>query len=194
MSDKPIDPAISYCPSCGKPTPENLDVCRHCRASLRGDNAGKKSSRIFADEGPAAKWGCIGMAALFVMLPIFGLSYCHNQSSERERVAAEEDREKAKQDDARYQQRVKTGEVCSDGPNGAVTAFELNVQRQLKDPDSFEHIGTVITPAKDGYGYDALMRFRSANSFGAKVVGTAVGRLYLSEPNTCEVRSFEVEG
>ncbi|WP_267396775.1 MULTISPECIES: hypothetical protein [unclassified Sphingomonas] len=72
------------------------------------------------------------------------------------------------------------------------TALQLKVLSQLKDPDSFEHMGTVVSPSKEG-GYDALMRFRSRNAFGGYVIGTVVAKLYVAERGVCEVRSMEVE-
>lgn len=153
---------------------------------------GEKPSRIFADEGPAAKWGCLGAAALLVALAGGVVAFCNREFADSERIETEQMAAEHKEEAARYQARVKSGQVCADGPNDLNTALELSVKRSLKDPDSFEHIGTVIKPTGDGANYDALMRYRARNSFGGYVVSTVFGKLYLSEPSVCEVRSYKV--
>lgn len=154
---------------------------------------GEKSPRIFADEGPGAKWSCLGSLALLLAVASGGVAFCNHETAEHARVDAFQRAEEAKEEEAHYQDSVRSGQVCADGPNDLNTALELNVKRQLKDPDSFEHMGTVITPSSKG-GYDALMRFRSRNSFGGYVVGTAVATLYVAERGVCEVRTFKVAG
>lgn len=181
---------VFRCPECGKPTTESIASCRHCHASLRVKYSGEKTNRIFADEGPGAKWGCLGAAALLVALAGGGVAFCNHESAERARIKSEQAAAEKKEEAARYQERVKSGQVCADGPNDLNTALELSVKRGLKDPDSFEHIGTVIKPAEDGVTYIALMRYRARNSFGGYVVSTVLGKLYLSEPGLCEVGSY----
>lgn len=154
---------------------------------------GEKARRIFADEGPGAKWGCLGSLALLLAVAGGGIAFCNHETAELARVDALQKAKEAKEEEAHYQDRVRSGQVCADGPDDLNTALELNVKRQLKDPDSFEHMGTVITPSSKG-GYDALMRFRSRNSFGGYVVGTAVATLYVAERGVCEVRTFKVAG
>lgn len=139
--------------------------------------------------------GCFASVAAVIAIPIVGVSYCSHQATENARRAAVEetklDAVEAAADEAQYQDTVRTGKVCEDGPDGLNTALQLNVLRQLKDPDSFEHMGTVIIPPRKG-GYDALMRFRSRNSFGGFAIGTAVANLYVAERGVCEVRTYKV--
>ncbi len=145
--------------------------------------------RAFGITSFAGRLGCLASAAAITAIPIAGVSYCSHQATERARVAAVVN---AAADEASYQETVRTGKVCEDGPNGMNTALQLKVLSQLKDPDSFEHMGTVVSPSKEG-GYDALMRFRSRNAFGGYVIGTVVAKLYVAERGVCEVRSMEVE-
>lgn len=153
--------------------------------------------RVFGINTRGGKLGCLGTVAAVIALPIMGVSYCSYQAAEQTRLAeeqkAKDDAVQAERDEQSYKASVASGAVCVDGPDGLNTAFELNVKRRLKDPDSFEHMGTVITPSKKG-GYDALMRFRSRNSFGGYAVGTAIGHLYVAERGVCEVRDFRVSG
>jgi hypothetical protein len=145
--------------------------------------------RAFGITSTAGKIGC--MSPLFVPLLLIG--YCSYRSAESNRAAAQAEVVQRAADEAAYQESVRTGKVCEDGPNGLNTSFQMNVMRELKDPDSFEHLGTVLTPAKNGE-YDALMRFRSKNSFGGYVVGTAIGKLYVAERGICETRRVQVAG
>lgn len=174
------------------------------RSSNAGDDASRASSEhdvssangsgkkpVGAFEGPGCTVGGI-ILIVFIFMFYGMLSFCSEQSKENARIAAQEAADKAKEQEAHYQERVRNGSVCADGPDDLNTSLELNVKRDLKDPSSFEHMGTVITPAKNGKGYDALMRFRSKNSFGGYAVGTAVANLYLAEKDLCEVSTYKI--
>ncbi len=164
------------------------------KASIEHDAStanGSAKKPVGAFEGPGCTVG--GIILIVFILMFYGmLSFCSERSKENARIAAQEAADKAKEEEAHYQERVRNGSVCADGPDDLNTSLELNVKRDLKDPSSFEHMGTVITPAKNSKGYDALMRFRSKNSLGGYAVGTAVAKLYLAEKNLCEVSAFKV--
>lgn len=152
----------------------------------------KRKGGIIDTSEPGAVWGCAGLAAAVVFLAVGGVAFCNHEAANNARIEAELKADEQKEEDARYAERVKSGDVCADGPNDLNTALELNVKRQLKDSDSFEHLGTVIKPIAGSGDYDAMMRYRARNSFGALTVGTAVGKLYVAEKNVCEVRSFKI--
>jgi hypothetical protein len=78
---------------------------------------GEKSPRIFADEGPGTKWGCLGSVALLIAVASGGVAFCNHETAERARVDALQKAEEAKEEEARYQDRVRSGQVCADGPN-----------------------------------------------------------------------------
>lgn len=192
MTDTSQPVAVFRCPSCGKPTTENLPTCRHCRAILEGPKAGAKKRAIIDTGTPTTRWGCAGVGVLLALLAVGGVVSCNHEAANNARIEAKHKADEQKEEDTRYAERVKSGEVCADGPNDLNTAFELNVKRHLKDSESFEHLGTVIKPIAGSSEYDALMRYRARNSFGALTVGTAVGKLYVVEKNICEVRSFKI--
>ena len=152
----------------------------------------KRKGGIIDTSEPGAVWGCAGLAAAMLFLAVGGVAFCNHEAANNARIEAEHKADEQKEEDLRYAEQVKSGEVCADGPNDLNTAFELNVKRQLKDSDSFEHLGTVIKPIAGSSDYDALMRYRARNSFGALTIGTAVGKLYVVEKNVCEVRSFKI--
>lgn len=183
---------VFRCPSCGKPTTESLPTCRHCHVQLRGENAGQKVGGIFDTSGLGGKWGCTGATLAVLLVAASGIGFCSHQIAESNRLKTEKEAAEQRAEEARYQERVRTGEVCADGPNNLNVPFQLHVKRVLKDPDSFEHIGTVITPSGDGRHYDALMRYRARNSLGGITIGTAIAKLYVAERNVCEVRSFRI--
>lgn len=156
------------------------------------NKATKRKGGIIDTSEPGAVWGCAGLAAAMIFLAVGGVAFCNREAAENSKIEAQHRADEQQEEDARYAERVKSGEVCADGPNDLNTALELNVKRQLKDSDSFEHLGTVIKPIPSSSDYDALMRYRARNSFGALTVGTAVGKLYVAEKNVCEVRSFKI--
>lgn len=52
--------------------------------------------------------------------------------------------------------------------DGSVRVVEAYVKANLKDPDSYKHVGTVITA--DGPTWKVETSYRASNSFGAKVL------------------------
>lgn len=148
--------------------------------------------RVFGIKSSAGKGGCLVVALVPVFVVGAGVRYCAVRSAENERIAEIQKVEEAKADEAAYQERVKTGQVCVDGMDDLNFALRDRVKHVLKDPDSFQHIGSGITPSPDGHSYDAIMRYRAKNSFGGYVVGTAVAQLYLAERNVCKVQTFRI--
>ena len=57
-------------------------------------------------------------------------------------------------------------------PDGSIDEVEDAVAMYLKDPSSFEHIGTVVADSPDSIR--VRMDFRSRNSFGGMVVNSAI--------------------
>jgi hypothetical protein len=60
---------------------------------------------------------------------------------------------------------------CLSGWDGSHRAVVSWVKNNLKDPDSYQHKQTRITPAVDGVHLLA-MEYRAKNSFGGYVIGT----------------------
>jgi len=54
---------------------------------------------------------------------------------------------------------------CLNIVNGSHLALEKWTKKQLRDPSSFEHISTRITPVKDGK-HTLIMQYRAKNGFG----------------------------
>jgi hypothetical protein len=51
------------------------------------------------------------------------------------------------------------------------------VKDRLRDPSSFEHIDTVISPVDDG-DHKVVMTYRANNGFGGKTAERAEARVY----------------
>ena len=58
------------------------------------------------------------------------------------------------------------------------------VKRVLRDPDSFEHDETRITPANDKGKHTIMMTYRARNGFGGMNVETAIGEV---DQSSCAV-------
>lgn len=84
-----------------------------------------------------------------------------------------EEAEAAKKLAAQVEEQRK-GFHCLSAWDGSHTTFVRVVEEQLRDPDSFEHIETRITPVKDGK-HNLIMEYRAKNGFGGYTVGLAVG-------------------
>lgn len=82
-----------------------------------------------------------------------------------------------------------TGRHCLNPFSGANDPLIRLVTRRLRDPDSFEHIETTITPVKDGM-HTVVMTYRARNGFGGMNVSQASG---LVESATCTTTILSLE-
>jgi hypothetical protein len=74
-----------------------------------------------------------------------------------------------------------------DGSHPIVMAF---VQKQMRDPDSFEHTETRVTPVDDKGQHTFVMKYRARNGFGGMTVGTALATYSNSD---CEAKLLSIE-
>ncbi len=68
----------------------------------------------------------------------------------------------------------RKGFHCLSGWNGAHRGVERVVKENLRDPSSFEHIETKITPVNENGEHRLIMSYRAANAFGGKTIGNAI--------------------
>ena len=61
-----------------------------------------------------------------------------------------------------------------DGSHRGVVKF---VRDRVRDPSSFEHVETSITPVSDSGEHELLMRYRATNGFGGVSVGLATATI-----------------
>lgn len=81
-----------------------------------------------------------------------------------EAVAAEEREERRK------------GFHCLSSWDGSHREFRNAVKDAMRDPDSFEHVETRVTPVDEDGWHILAMSYRARNGFGGMNVGTAIGR------------------
>ena len=132
------------CTACREKVSANAKICPHC---------GKNVPSSYT----ARDWV---FAAIFGLIFFVLLRTCEPTEEEKATDAAQT------ADDRRQ------GLHCLSGWDGSHRAFKQDMERRMKDPDSFEHITTRVTPVRDGVHF-AFMKYRAKNSFGGYMVGTA---------------------
>jgi hypothetical protein len=115
--------------------------------------------------------GCAGL--LIVGVLIAGVEMCSGPSKTPEQVKA---------DAAKAEADQRKGFHCLSGWDGSNRSLVDQIKQQLRDPDSFQHDETRITPEKDGK-HTVFMRYRAKNGFGGMNVETAVAEV---DHNTCD--------
>ena len=126
-------------------------------------------------DSPTAK----AVYVVFLLCIMFGVAiYGLNACSEQRAAAAAEQKQKddadAAEQAAKKEEDKRKGFNCLSGWDGSEPDVVNLVKARLRDPDSFEHIDTQITP-KDAKGlHHVMMRYRSRNGFGGMTEGTAL--------------------
>lgn len=82
----------------------------------------------------------------------------------------------------------RKGFHCLSGWDGSHREVVRRVKSRLRDPDSFEHIETRITPNKNGE-HTVIMQYRAKNGFGGMTVGSALATIANSD---CSVSSLDI--
>lgn len=91
---------------------------------------------------------------------------------ERMRMAKEEEERVAKAvEQAAKEEERRKGFHCLSQWNGAHSGVERYIEKNLKDPDSYEHIETRITPVNEQGEHTLIVTYRAKNSFGGMTVG-----------------------
>jgi hypothetical protein len=164
---------------CGAAVPADAKFCPTCGAQT--DTQQAKSSAKRSKPKPGAKEQLQGCAVLFVIIVVLVmlLGMCSG-NSEKEKAASA----------AASAEEKRKGFHCLSGWDGSNRSLVERVKSGLRDPGSFEHAETRITPEKNGK-HTVFMKYRARNGFGGMNVGTAVAEV---DHNTCEatiIRSGE---
>ncbi len=75
----------------------------------------------------------------------------------------------------------RRGFHCLSDWDGSHADFKSMVRQTMREPDSFEHIETRITPVDDKGYHSLLMDYRARNGFGGMNVGRAAARVRQSD-------------
>lgn len=145
--------ALKKCRECAKEVSTSVKTCPHC---------GKKNPSTSAAEEFFG--GIFGLIVLgFFVWMIFGGDETPLTPAEK----AEQTQKEAEE--------IRKGFHCLSVWDGSHPKFKTAVREAMKDPDSFEHISTEITPVDAKGLHRLVMTFRARNGFGGMNVNVASG-------------------
>lgn len=143
------------------------------------------------------KTGCLGILGLFGGLVALGMvidavdpEAAQRREAERKARAAEAEAEtkalaaaeetKATAEREAEAAKRRTGFHCLSAWDGSHRELVSALKGSLRDPDSFEHIETRITPVDEKGNHVLMMKYRARNGFG----GMNIGQLAASVKNS----------
>ena len=124
-------------------------------------------------------------AAILLTIILFGVYQC----SQPTEVTEQELLDRAIAEDAEIMNRIKGLHCLSswDGSNRSLVSF---VKSGLQEPDSFEHVDTLVTPKSEETGLHGItMTYRARNGFGGVNLSRAIAEV---DPSTCEAKNVTV--
>jgi len=74
-------------------------------------------------------------------------------------------------------ENARKGFNCLSGWDGSNASLVSQVKNQLREPDSFEHAETKITPRSASGQHTVVMKYRARNGFGGMNVGEALATI-----------------
>jgi flagellar biosynthesis GTPase FlhF len=112
--------------------------------------------------------------------------------AEEERLAAEAaaKEEEERQRQAEKEEERRKGFHCLSLWDGSHREFTRDVKQRMREPDSFEHIETRVTPVDNSGSHRIRMEYRARNGFGGMNVGVATGT-YRNDDCTHTIQSLE---
>ncbi len=202
------------CPECAETIKAAAKVCKHCGHRLPAPtsdpvleeawvqpeepswSAPPPASdgpgwwdRVF-DDGQSAKRGFAGV--LFVL--IVGLLFLTSHLAERAKASAIEqeaaDRIASAEASVEASTSRNQGFHCLSPIDGSHPAIVSAVKRGLRDPRSYEHIETQITPIDASGKHQLMMHYRAANGFGGMTDGVVTATV---DPVTCKASVVDAE-
>jgi hypothetical protein len=103
------------------------------------------------------------MGCLYIFLGLMGLAFIGSLlPASKEKVASDADRK-------------QKGFHCLSGWDGSHSDFIRKVKDRLREPASFEHMETKVTPLSAAGTHTISMKYRAKNGFGGMNVETAYG-------------------
>lgn len=109
----------------------------------------------------------IGLGGVLFLLLVFGVFYAMCSSGSEDGGVSD-----ARKAEERAERREK-GFHCLSSWDGSHRDVVETVKENLRDPSSFEHIETRITPVNSDGKHELFMEYRANNAFGGKVGGFA---------------------
>ena len=121
------------------------------------------------------------------------LQYADRLADHEEGLAAAlaaEEVAKAAAEAAENAEEVRKGFHCLSRFDGAHTQVKNFAEEQMRDPDSFEHIETRITPVSDDGNHTLIMTYRARNGFGGITEGRVVAEI---NNDDCSATNVSIE-
>ena len=78
---------------------------------------------------------------------------------------------------AEEEEKKRKGFHCLSSWNGSHRMVQTYVEKRMREPDSFEHIGTWISPVNETGKHTLTMRYRARNGFGGMSDGVAIATI-----------------
>ena len=126
------------------------------------------------------------MKLILAFMVAVGLTACGKSDAEKQ-VEAQAKVAKAQAAAIQKVEDTRKGFHCLSGWNGAHRTLESWVKEKLRDPDSYNHIETRITPVNEKGEHVLVMKYRAKNGFG----GMNVESLVVTVKNeSCQVLTF----
>lgn len=159
--------ALVKCKECGNQVSVKAKACPSC-----GAVPPKKTSVV--------TWAVLGMIVMIVFLSVG--DDVSRTPEERAAEAKERQAEQARLAAKKVEDKRK-GFHCLSSWDGSHSDVKKITEMSMRDPDSFEHIETRITPVSEGGSHRLTMKYRARNGFGGMTVGSATASI---DNETCE--------
>jgi hypothetical protein len=124
------------------------------------------------------KSGDVGSGILVLLIIIGGLWWLGSSIGSK---SPEEQKQEAAAESAKKAEDRRKGFHCLSAWDGSDRALVDAVKESLRDPSSFEHDETRITPVSPQGQHFLTMTFRAKNGFGGTNVGVATGIIRQSD-------------
>ncbi|MDA0998166.1 MAG: hypothetical protein O2944_08175 [Proteobacteria bacterium] len=152
------------CPTCGNQCSENAGTCPKCGETLDDltvSHALKIQAKIEALHQKKRRNKSLFNSAmlLFVVLVIGAMCSQFSSNRSKQETAAE----KAQKENEQVEKKRKGFHFLSAWDGSHKTVVNL-VKKNLRDPESFEHVETKISPVKNGE-HVLFMKYRARNGF-----------------------------
>lgn len=119
-----------------------------------------------------------------ILIPIIFLTFCTGGSDEESAAKKASER-------AANAEEIRKGFHCLSKWDGSMRKLTAEIKIRLNDPDSFEHIDTLITPVSASGTHRVKTRYSAKNAFGGRVQGEATATVRNSD---CVLSNVEVTG
>ncbi|MEX1034823.1 MAG: hypothetical protein WDZ54_02620 [Sneathiella sp.] len=177
------------CPTCNNPTSINAAACPSCGEPL-GKEQINKAELIEKLEQKKKKnkesfIGCMSIFVLIFVITLIVKSFTspdleelketnpeeYNRLMEEQAVRDREEAERLAQAEAKKAEDKKAGFHCLSAWDGSHIQVKQEVENMMREPDSFEHIETLIGPVNEKGTHTLVMKYRARNGFGGMSMG-----------------------